>query len=127
MPVNTGFSSILKQKTLDSNFTIFQLYIAEEDFKLFKDDEDRKNKSVNILKRIWNISDNNIIFYDQYYWKEAGVLVNDHYLQKWNNKNLKASKNVVLAGDYCLLEYNMPYGMIPAIESGKKAAKLIKK
>lgn len=126
MPVNSGFASILKQKTIDDDVDVFQLYIAEEDFKLFKDDIDIKAKSIKILKDIWHINTDNILFYDLYFWKEAGVLVSNHYLKQWNDTNLIPSNNVYLAGDYCMLEYGMPYGMIPAIESGKKAAQLIK-
>ncbi|MBK7638812.1 MAG: FAD-dependent oxidoreductase [Bacteroidetes bacterium] len=126
MPLNTGFSSILQQKTEDEDFTIFQLYIAEEDFKQFKDSIDMKNKSLTILNKIWKIQESEVVFYDAYFWKIAGVLVNNHYEKKWTEKIFQPSKNVYLAGDYCNKDF-MPYGMIPAIVSGERAARNVKK
>lgn len=127
MPVNTGFASILQQKTSDADFTIFQLYIAEEDMTKFPNDSTIKSKSIQTLKDIWHIQDKDVVFYEQFYWKNAGVLVNEHYKKKWAPDAFRPSNNVYLAGDYCQMDYNMPYGMIPAINSGKTAAQKIKK
>lgn len=126
MPVNSGFSSVLKQNTTDENFTIFQLYIAEEDFKYFENENEIETESKGLLRQIWGVEENEIEFYDQYFWKEAGVLVDNHYLKNWTNKNLKSGNNIYLAGDYCIIDHIMPYGMIPAIVSGYNAARLIK-
>lgn len=125
MPLNTGFSSIVKNKTADSIYTIFQLYIAQEDFNKFKDEIDIKVKSIDILKKIWPINDKDIVFYDAYYWKNAGVVINDHYLKKWSEKAIHPSNNVYLAGDYALLNTEIPYGMIPAMTSGKNISHII--
>lgn len=123
MPVGSGFSSVLKQKTTENDFTIFQLYIAEEDFSAFENDDDIKLKAKVLLNQIWDISERDIVFYDKYFWKEAGVLVDNHYLKKWSDKNLKSGNNIFLAGDYCIINHFLPYGMIPAIVSGTNAAK----
>ena len=126
MPMNTGFSSILQQKTEDKDFMIFQLYIAEEDFNQFIDSIDMKKKSIAVLKKIWSIQEDEVAFYDAYYWKSAGVLVNNHYEKSWNESVFSPSKNIYLAGDYCNIDF-MPYGMIPAILSGERAARKTKK
>ncbi|MBX7226491.1 MAG: FAD-dependent oxidoreductase [Chitinophagales bacterium] len=127
MPLGTGFSSIVKNNTMDSLYTIFQLYIAEEDFPLFKDDADIKKKSIQILQNIWHIKETDIAFYDQFFWKHAGVVINEHYTHFWKEKSLQPSKNVFLAGDYALINSEVPYGMIPAMTSGKLVAQKILK
>ena len=127
MPLETGFSSIVKNNTADSLYTIFQLYIAEEDFPLFKNEADIKKKSIRIIQDIWHIKEEDIVFYDQFFWKHAGVVINEHYAQFWKDKALQPSENVFLAGDYALINSEVPYGMIPAMTSGKLAAQKILK
>ncbi|MBK9353448.1 MAG: hypothetical protein IPN09_05585 [Bacteroidetes bacterium] len=127
MPLGTGYSSIVKNNTIDSTLTIFQLYIAQEDFSLFKDEAQIKEKSIAILKEIWKIEPQDIAFYDLFLWKNAGVIINNHYLKNWKPKALRPSENVFLAGDYALLNSEVPYGMIPAMTSGKNAALSLKK
>lgn len=127
LPINSGFSNIVKHKTVDKNFNIFQFYIPNESNINFKDNDDAKFKAQSLLKDIWQINNNEIIFYDFKYWSHAGAIVDSVYIKYFNNDVLKASKSVCLAGDYLFYSKEIPpYGMIPAIESGRKAAQFIK-
>lgn len=121
IPINKGFGSVLKQDFPDSNFTIFQLYIADDDFTFFKDSLDIYAKTIDLIEEIWQIDTSKIKFYDTYLWQNAGVLINDHYTKNWSPAALQPSKNVYLAGDYTMFN-SIPYGMAPAITSGMDAA-----
>ncbi len=124
IPINKGFSAILKQKTIDYEVTIFQLYVANDDILYFSDMESIKANAYKILKDIWKVDSSKTIFYDHKYWASAGVLANNHYEKSWNHYNFKASKNVYISGDYCSLK-GVPYGMIPAMQTGLNSAKQV--
>lgn len=127
IPINKGFSSILKHKTTDKNFNIFHLYVANEDFSSFKDTSEVRTKSIEIIKKIWHIHDKSIKFYNFIYWPNAGVLFNETYNKVWSDKCLNPDNGIYLAGDYTNIESGIPpYGMISAILSGKRAANKIK-
>lgn len=126
IPIDKGFSAILQQKTVDTDVTIFQLYVASEDIPFFNDMNELKANAYHVLNQIWSIDSSETIFYDQKYWATAGVLANEHYEKDWSKFDFKASKNVYLCGDYCSLN-GVPYGMIPAMQTGKKAANRVNK
>lgn len=59
-------------------------------------------------------------------WDYIGVVINDATYENFSEQKLLASPRVVLAGDYTFWNINkMPYGVQAAIDSGKKAAKLV--
>lgn len=126
IPINKGFSAVLKQKTVDKDVTIFQLYVASEDIPLFGNMLNLKNKAFELLHEIWSVDSTKTLFFDEKYWPTAGVLADDHYKKDWNKFNFKASKNVFISGDYCSLR-GVPYGMIPAMQTGKEAAQKVNK
>ena len=102
--------------------TVF-LSISAASFSLFK----KILKNFDSLNFFCAKLTNEIIFYDFKYWSHAGAIVDSVYIKYFNNDVLKASKSVCLAGDYLFYSKEIPpYGMIPAIESGRKAAQFIK-
>lgn len=122
LPVQNLFSNVVLHKTEDSDVFIIQFYVANHELKSNNSFVEREKIALNLLKEIWEIEPQNIFYKNEFTWPWAGVLIDETYLKHWSNEVLQPSKNVYLAGDYTWFESTTPYGMVPAILSGQRAA-----
>ncbi|MEZ5002422.1 MAG: FAD-dependent oxidoreductase [Chitinophagales bacterium] len=122
LPVNSIFSNIVLHNTMEADEQIFQFYIAHEDLDKLALYDDINSFAKQYLYNLWRIQKEDILFEHQYFWNNAGPVINDHFLKDWPIDIYQPSTNVFLAGDYTWLDNYMPFGMIPAIFSGERAA-----
>ncbi len=84
-------------------------------------------KTINHLNTlgIGTLSQEKLKFTDVKHWTHIGPIISEEFIAYQNSQAIRPSERVFLAGDYTV-NTKLPYGMIAAMNSGNKAAALIR-
>ena len=124
-------STVIISKYLkDTNTTILLVYYADKSSQELSNEPDHAiiERSIDMIHKlnIGAFSDHNIFFTDIKRWDHGGTIISDEMLQNAFDKDYShPSKRVFLAGDYVYMKNAHPYGMAPAVKSGKTAAQRV--
>ena len=135
--VNTGIplNTIFKFQTKKDDFHVLTAYYVAEESKKLSDmsGTDILNKTVAWLEKVHpyqgTLSHDKIAFSEIYPWRMVGPVISGETYRLWTPECMRPSGRVFLCGDYQYVnaEDLMPYGMNPAIFSGRNAGNEIKK
>ena len=121
-------NTILKQSTRDGGTVVLLVYYAgNKSVQLKGKTEDEiVSQTLDVLTRlkIGNIERENQVFSEVCSWPMVGPIISDESYLNWDERVVRPSKRVFLGGEYVHVDSRnvLPYGMVPALCSGKSAS-----
>jgi protoporphyrinogen oxidase len=134
------FNTVLKHRTKEHHSSVLYVYYMGNESRKLKALTWKQmiQKTIELLRlmNIGPILDENILFSDVKRWPMVGPIISEAAYAGWIEKAVRPSPSVFLCGDYTyvkpvtLLPYSspgvLPYGMTPAVLSGRETAGKVK-
>lgn len=125
-----SFNTVFRSSTAVAGVTVLTVYyLADQALGIDRTESDRiVEQTIEELAAsgIVALGGGDVLFSDVLEWKELGTVISPETYDSFTDEVLEPLGGVFLAGDYTVWDRTrMPYGMAPAAESGKRAARLV--